>query len=150
MLSSRSTTVRRGNPLQSVVDTYLSPGHVAHPEQGCPLAALGSELARPGGAAQETLAAGVKDRLAWMRQLLPEDERGSVSEAQLIGALACMVGGVILARTGAEKDSNAVLRACREFVQRGLTGSAARPAAPRRTTRRRRSASTSRRRRPAR
>src|SRR5215472_9344303 len=32
--------------LQAVIDTYLSSEHAAHPERGCPVAALGSELGR--------------------------------------------------------------------------------------------------------
>ena len=104
--------------LQAVVDAYLSPAHVRHPGRGCPLATLGPEIARTGGPAHKALAAGVRDRLAWMRQLLPEDERDAVSDDRLIGTLACLVGGVVLARAVEGKDSGAVLDACREFLRR--------------------------------
>jgi TetR/AcrR family transcriptional regulator, transcriptional repressor for nem operon len=104
--------------LHTVIDAYLSPAHVAHPEWGCPLATLGPEMARTPGTPQEALAAGLRRRLAWMRQLLPEDQRDAGSDDEIIGTLACMVGGVILARTVGGKDSAAVLNACRAFLQR--------------------------------
>src|SRR5262245_6763895 len=47
-LSRPLAALRAEDRLPAVIDTYLSPGHVAHPERGCPLAALGSELARSG------------------------------------------------------------------------------------------------------
>ena len=121
--------------LRSMIDAYLSPAHAAHPEVGCPLAALGSELARAGGPAHRALARGVGDRLAWMRELVPEHRRQTVSDDQLIGVLACMVGGVILARA-VERDANAVLRACREFLHGALNASGARSMRSRRTSRR--------------
>src|SRR5262245_11506036 len=145
MLSGPLATMPDEGRLGSVIDTYLSPAHVAHPERGCPLAALGPELARTGRAVRGALAASIKARLRWMRQLLPEGERNTLSEAQMIGALACMIGGIVLARTVGEKDSHAVLGACRDFVHGAVEGSRARPTRSRSGKRGRRSSSPSRR-----
>lgn len=117
MLSRPLARVPDESRLQAVIDAYLTPAHVAHPDLGCPLATLGPEIARTGGRAHAALAEGVRGRLAWMRQLLPEHER-EASDDQIIGTLACMVGGVILARTVGGKDSAAILDACREFLRR--------------------------------
>lgn len=106
--------------LQAVIDAYLSPAHAAHPEWGCPLATLGPELARSPGATHRVLAEGVRERLAWMRRLLPESQQETTSDDHVIGALACMVGGVVLARAIGGKDSGAILEACREFLRRNL------------------------------
>jgi TetR/AcrR family transcriptional repressor of nem operon len=126
MLSKPLAETPGEHRLQAVIDAYLSPPHVAHPEWGCPLATLGPEIARTGGPTRGALAEGVRGRLAWMRQLLPEDQRDAASDDQIIGTLACMVGGVILARTVGAKDSGAVLDACREFLRRNPGRSAKR------------------------
>jgi TetR/AcrR family transcriptional regulator, transcriptional repressor for nem operon len=118
MLSKPLASVPDESRLRVVSDAYLSPAHVAHPERGCPLATLGPEIARTGGPTHAALAEGVKGRLEWMRQLVPEDQREAASDDQIIGTLACMIGGVILARTVGGKDSAAVLEACRDFLRR--------------------------------
>src|SRR5262249_14619108 len=43
-LSKPLADVRDEDRLRTVIDTYLSPPHVAHPEAGCPLASLGPEI----------------------------------------------------------------------------------------------------------
>ena len=82
--AGRETLERLSNPLKgaaadarlnALVDVYLSAAHAAHPERGCPLAALGSELARGHDPARGALAHGVSERLAWMRELLPSTWR---------------------------------------------------------------------------
>ena len=155
LLSKPLANVPDEGRLQVVIDTYLSPAHVAHPERGCPLATLGPEIARAGGPTHGALAEGVRGRLEWMRQLLPEDQREAVADDQIIGTLASMVGGVILARTVGGKDSAAVLDACREFLRRnagqsGKRSSSARtkPRRPLATAARVKRARASRRRKP--
>ena len=140
MLSKPLADTRAEHRLQAVIDAYLSPAHVAHPEWGCPLATLGPEIARRGGPTRGALADGVRGRLAWMRQLLPEDQRDAASDDQIIGTLACMVGGIILARTVGAKDSSAVLDACHEFLRRHHGRSAKRAGSP--ETKARRTAAT--------
>jgi TetR/AcrR family transcriptional repressor of nem operon len=103
---------------RTVIDSYLSPAHAAHPEMGCPLASLGPELARADPTTRERLAHLVKERLAWMRQLLPARRRKALSDECVIGSTACMIGGLILARAVGGKDANVILDACREFLHR--------------------------------
>jgi TetR/AcrR family transcriptional repressor of nem operon len=117
MLSKPLAGVPAADRFQAVVDAYLSPAHVAHPELGCPLTSLGPEVARARGRLLRSLADGVKNRIVWMRQLLTETRCDSITDSQVVGTLATMIGGVILARTLTDKDSVVVLNACREFLR---------------------------------
>lgn len=72
------------------IDTYLSAGHVSDRRHGCPMAALGSELARAGAPAAGTTAAAV-DRVT---ALLREEATDPAADA----SLALLVGSVTLAR----------------------------------------------------
>jgi TetR/AcrR family transcriptional repressor of nem operon len=106
--------------LSAVIDAYLSSGHAAHPERGCPVAALASELARSGKKIRARLARALTRRIEWMRCLMTPEQRETLSDAQLIGAMSCMVGGVILARSAPAKESEAILQSCREFLHAAL------------------------------
>jgi len=103
--------------LEAVIDTYLSAGHVAHPELGCPLAALGSELARTGGKVRQGLTGRVDQRIEFVRGLLPD---GEATEETATAAVACMLGGLLLARLVAPEKSDAVLEATRSLLHRAL------------------------------
>jgi len=101
---------------RTVIDSYLSPTHVAHPEAGCPLASLGAEVARADSATRKRLANVVRGRLAWMRQLVPQGRPRAAADKEVIGSAACMLGGVILARAVGGNEASAILSACREFI----------------------------------
>src|SRR5262245_58483991 len=49
--------------LSAVIDMYLSPSHLAHPERGCVVATLGPEAARTGGKVRRSLADSIRARL---------------------------------------------------------------------------------------
>jgi TetR/AcrR family transcriptional repressor of nem operon len=106
--------------LRAVVDAYLSPWHVTHVDVGCPVAALGPEIARAGGRMQRNLRRTIRARFEWLRGLIPADRRAHLREEQVAGALACMVGGLILARAVGGKESAELLEACRGFLHRAL------------------------------
>jgi TetR/AcrR family transcriptional repressor of nem operon len=105
--------------LAAVIDTYLSREHVAHPERGCPVASVGAEVARAGGDQRRHLGQLVKRRLAWLRSVADTDTT-QFDDEQLLAALSCMVGGVVLARAVGADGTNAVLEACRSFLHQGL------------------------------
>src|SRR5262249_33207726 len=117
MLSKPLARTPAAGRFQAVVDAYLSAAHVAHPELGCPLASLGPEIARAGGRPLRSLAGGAKNRIAWMRQLLTDSQCDNITDSQVVGTMATMIGGVILARTLTDKASALVLTACREFLR---------------------------------
>ena len=98
----------------AVIDRYVSAIHAAHPEQGCPLAALGPELTRAGDKVRQQVAAGVAQRIEFVRQLLPE---GEATEQNATAIVACMLGGVMLARLVAPEKAGAALEATRALLR---------------------------------
>ena len=122
-LSRRFDTTPTAQRLRAVIDVYLSAGHSAHPDQGCPLAALGPEVARAQGKARRKLADGIEERVDWLRGLLPREAGAKVRTQQAVGALATMIGGVVLARVVGGQESTAILAACRAFLHRALDDS---------------------------
>ena len=106
--------------LQKIIDAYLTPRHCAHPEQGCAVAALGSEVAREGGTAREALRQRIEEQLDLLGQLAPSADR-KTRERQAIGAFAAMIGGLILARgLGEGPESERLLADVRAFLQDAL------------------------------
>jgi hypothetical protein len=55
-----------------------------------------------------------------MRNLLPERLRGPREDEVLTGALACMVGAIVLARILGGEESEAILEWTRKFLDRAL------------------------------
>jgi TetR/AcrR family transcriptional repressor of nem operon len=114
-LSSNQTP---GEPrIDAVIDTYLSPKHAEHAEWGCPLAALGPELVRASDPVRKGLAAGVAQRIEWVRQQLPE---GEATEENAMAVVGSMLGGLLLARMVAPDKSDTVLQATRSLLHRAL------------------------------
>jgi TetR/AcrR family transcriptional regulator, transcriptional repressor for nem operon len=117
--------------VHAVIDLYLSRWHTESPSRGCPLPALSAEVSRLGGKSRRQLARAVDDRIAWLRELLPSD---AATEEDAIGAVACMIGGVLLARVVDRERAATVLDATRSFAHRALE---ARPSPARRPKKKR-------------
>lgn len=82
---------KSGRELQRVLGWYLSPRHAAHPEEGCPIPALGPEIARADDATRQRF-----EEL--LKQLADTLEPVTTDRTQAWSVLAQAVGGVILAR----------------------------------------------------
>lgn len=84
--------------LGQAADRYLSKGHVAHPEMGCVVAALGMEGARQKGKTRRAFADAARRLLARVQKKLhPRSAPGALDDDTLQKA-SQMVGAVILAR----------------------------------------------------
>src|SRR5215469_12258725 len=85
---------RRPGPdqLANVALTYLSPPHLIHPESGCPVAALGPELARSSKKVKHALAAAIRTRLKNLSDLISSSVPLEKRKRLTAGAVACMVG----------------------------------------------------------
>lgn len=109
-----------GEKLQAVTDEYLSEHHCKHPESGCLVAALGPELARGQGPANQAFGKAVRARLAYLEELSNEKTKAK-SRRQAAGAYATMVGALIIARAmGDAGDAEKYLAQVRRFLRDSL------------------------------
>lgn len=109
--------------LEAYVRVYLSRAHRDHPESGCPMVALGGEVAHAGAEVRARYAEGVARFVDELTKRMPG---GSIEARQrrASGLAALLVGGLGLARglgASAPEISDALLRALREEA-RGLIG----------------------------
>lgn len=96
--------------LRALVEHYLSEAHLEHPERGCVVAALASEVARQPAPVAGVLSAHVRGLVALVRGTLPPT--AGPGEATTIAAT--LVGSLQIARAfGANAEGRAVLAAAR-------------------------------------
>lgn len=105
-------TLRERAWLRAFVSFYLSRQHRDAAERGCPIPALGAEVARIGGKPQavfERRLQGLVDSVAQQfDQARPDRERA-------ISTMALCVGGMMLARAVSDDSlSEEILQACRQ------------------------------------
>jgi TetR/AcrR family transcriptional repressor of nem operon len=95
--------------------TYLSSYHLEHAERGCPIAALGPELIRSSQKVRRSFSTAITRRLERLYELA----MGGVKKRrqQAAGALACMVGGLIVARGLKESERAEFLKNCEAFLR---------------------------------
>jgi TetR/AcrR family transcriptional repressor of nem operon len=103
------------DPLAAFADAYVSTAHRDDPASGCGVAALGTDMARVGGPAQEAYRAQVERYLAHLEPLLGGDDD---ARRRATVTLSAMVGAVMIARAlGPTLGSDEILRDVREAVR---------------------------------
>lgn len=124
-----AVAARPEDPLAAVVGFYLSPQHRDQRMEGCPVVALGGEIARKGQEVKAPFEAGVRAHLAQMAEILGESD-GPGSKAMTI--LATMVGAMVLSRAVNDEGlSRQLLQSARESI---LAGHGVAEAAPKNGT----------------
>ena len=98
------------------VDSYVNSRHREHPENGCSVATLGSELSREKGAARHQMSENVKGWLETLAQFAPgSNARDKMRVAT--GTYAAMIGGLIMARAVEDPHlSDRILADVRAFL----------------------------------
>ena len=91
---------------------YLSDGHKANPGIGCPVAALGQEVARGAGALKASFGVGVNRVVSAIAQSMKGSAASRRSAA--IREFSMLVGAIVIARASDDTTANEVLAACRE------------------------------------
>src|ERR1700722_2111301 len=86
-----------GDRLETLVNFYLSLRHHDHPETGCLLATLGTEVSRQPLAVKEAVTMGQRKILDFLSGIAPGKTK-ALRRRQAVIALAAMVGGMTLAR----------------------------------------------------
>lgn len=86
--------------LKDYTDVYLSPGHIANPGLGCPMAAFGSDAGRLPGVLGPEFERGAASLIERVAASLPSGSTGDDSDrrAEAIRQLTMLVGTVIVAR----------------------------------------------------
>lgn len=101
------------SPLRAWVETYLSDAHLTGCEQGCPVAALASEMPRQSEDVREVAASRVQRLLEAVQQVLPAD----VGDHAAASVLSTLVGALQLGRAlGDNPRGRAVLASARQAV----------------------------------
>lgn len=101
---------------RAIVKTYLTPEHADHAEWECPLAALGSELARADPAMKARIFAELAKYRSRMLPFMP-GRRTADKERTFFAIFSTMIGAVELARVMPEPAIRAkVLGSARDFL----------------------------------
>jgi TetR/AcrR family transcriptional repressor of nem operon len=113
-------TVTRRAPKRAVgaalIEGYLSLQHRAHPESGCPVAALCSEVAHASPDVKRAFTQAVRGLLEVAAVAIPGETKRA-RERRLLAA-AAMVGAVVLSRA---TDDEALARDLLGAVRKGIT-----------------------------
>jgi TetR/AcrR family transcriptional repressor of nem operon len=99
--------------LLALLDGYLSDGHRKHPGQGCPVAALCSEVAHAGKATKRAFTGALQRMLAGVNG--PAGGSSKADRASALFAVSAAVGALVLSRaTHDEALARELLAAARE------------------------------------
>ncbi len=91
---------------------YLSGQHLQNPGVGCPMPALGSDVARAKESIKSEFGAGVQRLIAALATTKEgtQDERAAAATREL----AMLAGAILIARASDEDTAQSVLEACRQ------------------------------------
>jgi TetR/AcrR family transcriptional repressor of nem operon len=120
----------RGLPAEkgfdAIVESYLSPRHRNNPARGCALPALAADIGRSGPRARRTFAGKLEKMINVIAGLIPKRSSSDPRQAAA-GAVATMVGSIVLARAAGDKGlSDILLEAGRQAVRNHASASAER------------------------
>lgn len=107
--------------IASVIDEYVSREHRDHPESGCAVAALGSEVSRGDAVVQRAMSGGARRSAERLSETLGLGEEAS---DEVIALYAGMIGAMVMARACRDdRDlSDRVLAVCRERLKQNFAG----------------------------
>lgn len=117
LLTRAIAAAKPGQEFMALVETYLSDGHVAAPEQGCVIAAAGSEVPRQQPEVRRAANRRIKDLIGLIERQFPEWGR-SAAHDKAMGFAATLVGALVLARAVDDVQlSSRIRKAARELIR---------------------------------
>jgi len=96
-LSSAIAAAAPGQSLQALMHAYLSPQHLQDAENGCPIAALGSEMPRQAPEVRQVATRHIKEMIDLVARQLPDWGTPGAHEQALFIA-SSMIGTMVMAR----------------------------------------------------
>lgn len=119
-LSSIAEKSAPGTAWKAIVRTYLSAEHCEHPEGGCPVAALASELARAGKGMKAQIHREMENYKSRLAPFMP-GRRAADKERAFTLMISTMLGAVTIARMIPDRAERAKLLATtRDFLLTGF------------------------------
>jgi TetR/AcrR family transcriptional repressor of nem operon len=105
------------DPLAAFLDGYLSTDHRDDPGTGCPVVALGADVARSSDRVRAAYRAQVDHYIADLENLLGGNEADEETRRRAIAAVTSMVGAVLISRAIDDHSlSDEILAAVRDTV----------------------------------
>ena len=114
-LTTGSDAKTPASQLRVIIERYLSPWHWANPAEGCPLAALASEMPRQPRAVRAAFDQALETYMDGIETLLPGKTR-SERQRNFLVLFSGMAGTLSLARAVSDEQTRArLLHAAQEF-----------------------------------
>lgn len=108
-LTEIATAAPPREALRALIEAYLSDEHIAHPESGCPAAALGSEMPRQAPKVRRAATRRIREVIDLVTRHSPDQGMPGAHERSLV-TVAAMVGGLVLARAVDDPKLSEALR----------------------------------------
>jgi TetR/AcrR family transcriptional repressor of nem operon len=100
-----------GDPLEALAATYLTPKHRDSAGRGCPMAALGSEIARQGPPVRRAFTDELRPFLDYLSRIV-QGSSNNLRRQKALATYAALVGALIVSRAVDDPDlSNEILSA---------------------------------------
>jgi TetR/AcrR family transcriptional repressor of nem operon len=116
-ISAKGQAVPEALALSDYISEYLSPAHRDRRGNGCPMAALCSEMPRQSQGVRERFTAGLKGMVGWVSSRMDSGIKQRQRDEKALATVASLIGAVVLARAVSDpKLSDDILRATRNSL----------------------------------
>jgi len=116
-LSKAAGAAKPGEELSALIDAYLSQRHVDATEDGCAIAAAGSDVRRQPPEVRRAATRRIRDLIGLAERQMPGWGKAGNRE-KAMAVVGCMVGALLIARSVDDPELSAsMLKAARRFLR---------------------------------